>query len=707
MKLNNISKEYQNKNNKVLALDHVNLDINENGLTIILGPSGSGKTTLLNIIAQVDTDYSGQIIDPLSISYLTQKIELFDSLSVVDNIKLLCSDITKVNEYLHRFNLTSIKHKKIKKCSQGQKRRVQVLCAYLNDKQMLVLDEPTSALDHDNAINIMEMLKDIAHEKPVIMITHDIALANAYADRLIEIDNGKIIKDSVISRYAVIDKTKNIVKKQSITDNLRFVFKDIISRPFKLSLTVALSTICLLALYLMINAFISVNKETDYLSSIKTGDSIIVTYNDATITKSELINGNYQTKGLRMEYYQNYYIDYDNIPYNRLQDILISIEEIAAVEVNADHELYTMDYDRAGQEIYGKDRVTYKMVEDIYYEDGRTFGKPFKPISPPFISNVELPSVNEFVQNDTILLIEQNNDIISNSINMFHVVDQGWNIPLLYGEPLSSQTDIIIDTATAELFQNIYHVEDIESLINSKIEVRVLTWAYESLLDEKFRLEYANENYEFVEKYYYTIKGITNLENEDMRLAFVKGGILEDQILSSLVVNSDALDFKDVKFILKPNSDYEKVCNEINEYMGLTRTSFVQKSKVTADNVVLTRNNEALITYIFAVVILLFGSYYLNLFMNKKVFIKEQKLLKEYGYHNVLIEITKLFIIMGLAVIIASLISNVIIINVNQWASIFGYSVILSNNLLYLFLAVIIVTLVEIGLTMSIKLIKR
>lgn len=169
MKIINLRKEYHNKHNTVLALDNVNLDFDEKGLTIILGSSGSGKTTLLNIIAQIDDDYQGTINDPLTVSYLTQNIELFENLSVEDNIELVNNDKQKVKEYLERFNLIDIKNKRIKKCSQGQKRRVQVLCAYLNDKQMLVLDEPTSALDHDNAVNIMEMLKEISREKLVIM----------------------------------------------------------------------------------------------------------------------------------------------------------------------------------------------------------------------------------------------------------------------------------------------------------------------------------------------------------------------------------------------------------------------------------------------------------------------------------------------------------------------------------------------------------
>ncbi|MCI5773032.1 MAG: ABC transporter ATP-binding protein [Erysipelotrichaceae bacterium] len=710
MKIINLRKEYHNKHNTVLALDNVNLDFDDQGLTIILGSSGSGKTTLLNIIAQVDNDYQGMINDPLTVSYLTQNIELFENLSVEDNIKLVCNDSQKVNDYLQQFNLTDIKNKKIKKCSQGQKRRVQVLGAYFNDKQMLVLDEPTSALDHDNAVNIMKMLKAIAREKLVIMITHDIALAHEYADRLIEIDKGSITKDMMLEHQEVIEKQPKAIVKPSLKNNLIFALKDLISRPFKFVLNIFLTTICLLAIYMMINVLSSVNKEADYLETVASGDSIVVTYNDNMISKQELRDGYHLFKsGLRDDYFPKLYIEYDNIPYDRLVDTLEKVDGIAAVEANTDHDLYYVDSDRLYQEVLGKDQKIYKCMPTLVDEGDRTsIGYPFKPLTSPFISNIVLPSANEYNENkDFMKMFDAHKEVALNGLNFFHVVDDSWDIPLLYGEPMSEANDIIIDMQTAKLWQQLKGIEEIEDLIGTEIELKVCTWASIWLLEDDSREAVAAENYDFFDSYDYTIKGITSLNNDDMRIALVQEGILEDQILASTVIASEGLDFKDVKFILEPNVNYEQTCAKINESLGLTKTSFVQKSKVTSDNVALKRNNEALIAYVGAVIVVLFATFFLNLIMNKKVFLKEQKLLKEYGYHNNLIEIAKLLIVIIISVGISLMVKDAISLKINEWARTFGYSLIISDHFVYFGIAIIMVMILEMILTMSVKLFKR
>lgn len=710
MKIINLSKEYHNKHNTVLALDNVNLDFDEHGLTIILGSSGSGKTTLLNIIAQIDSDYQGMIKDCLSVSYLTQNIELFENLSVEDNIKLVCYDIQKVNDYLKKFNLIGIKNKKIKKCSQGQKRRVQVLCAYFNYKQMLALDEPTAALDHENAVNIMEMLKEIAKEKLVIMITHDISLAYEYADRLIEIDKGSITKDMILAHQQTIEKKPRVIVKPSFKKNMIFALKDLISRPFKLALNIFITMICLLAIYLMTNILVSVNKEVDYLETISSGDSIVVTYNDDMISKREMKEKYQEFKsGLRDDYFPKVYVEYDNIPYNRLVDTLEKVDGIAAVEVNTDHDLYYVDSDRLDQEVLGKDQEIYKCMPTLEDENGRTsIGYPFKPLTSPFISNIILPSANEFNDNkDFVKLFDAHKEVALNGLNFFHIVDDSWDIPLLYGEQMSEANDIIIDMQTAKLWQQLNKIEETEDLIGTEIELKVCTWASIWLTVEEFRDAVAAENYDFFDSYVYTIKGITSLNNDDMRIVLVKEGILEDQILANTVIDSEGLDFKDVKFILEPNVDYEDVCAKINDNLGLTKTSFVQKSKVTSDNVALKRNNEVLIAYVGAVIVVLFATFFLTLIMNKKVFLKEQKLLKVYGYNNNLIEIAKLLIVVIISIGITLLTKDVISLKINEWASAFGYSLIVSDNFGYLGIAIIIVIVFEMILTLSVKLFKR
>lgn len=708
MKIINLSKVYHNKNNEVLALDNITLDFDNVGLTIIVGSSGSGKTTLLNIITQIDTKYDGDIINPLSASYLSQNIELFENLSVEDNINLISKDKKQTTAFLRKFNLINIKNKKIKKCSQGQKRRVQVLCAYLNNKQMLVFDEPTAALDYDNAVLIMELLKEIAKEKLVIVVTHDMALASSYADRIIEIDSGKIKRDINIKQTVPIVKQDYNKQECSIIDNFKFILKDIKSRPIKFILSLLLSCIGVLALYLMFNIFVSVNSDVDYLETIRTGESIVVTYNEPMVSKKELEdNYNLFKTGLRDSYYPRIYVDYDNIPYVRLVSTIDNIEDIVAVEVNTDHDLYYVDNSRMYQEVLGKDQQIYKCLPTLTNGDITSIGYPFKPLTSPFISNITLPSVNEYTQNDFIIMDEAHKEVATNSINLFHVVNDSWEIPLLYGEPMSDINDIIIDTNTAKLWQQLYDIKDMESLIGTKIELKVCTWASIGFLQEEVRAAVINENYDFFESYYYTIKGITNLTNEDMRIALVNSSIQDDQILNDLVINADGLDFKDVKFILKPGSDYEKVCNEINDNIGLNKTSFVQKSNVTDDNIILNRNNDLLIVYLCVTVLIIFGIYYINLLMNKKIILKEDRLLKDYAYSPIFIDISKILLIMLISLLVVLIVSEILIVKINELVILLGYNISINSNIYYLILATIIMTIAELLMTLSLKLFKR
>ena len=302
---------------------------------------------------------------------------------------------------------------------------------------------------------------------------------------------------------------------------------------------------------------------------------------------------------------------------------------------------------------------------------------------------------------------EAHKEVATNSINLFHVVNDSWEIPLLYGEPMSDINDIIIDTNTAKLWQQLYDIKDMESLIGTKIELKVCTWASIGFLQEEVRAAVINENYDFFESYYYTIKGITNLTNEDMRIALVNSSIQDDQILNDLVINADGLDFKDVKFILKPGSDYEKVCNEINDNIGLNKTSFVQKSNVTDDNIILNRNNDLLIVYLCVTVLIIFGIYYINLLMNKKIILKEDRLLKDYAYSPIFIDISKILLIMLISLLVVLIVSEILIVKINELVILLGYNISINSNIYYLILATIIMTIAELLMTLSLKLFKR
>ena len=127
MKLNNITKTYQNKNNRVTALKGISFSLEEKGLYLIYGASGSGKSTLLNIIAGKDKEFGGEYENEGKIAYLRQDFLLVGDLSVRDNLLFAKDDEKTIDEYLKTFGIFDLKYKKVKKLSNGQKKRVQLI----------------------------------------------------------------------------------------------------------------------------------------------------------------------------------------------------------------------------------------------------------------------------------------------------------------------------------------------------------------------------------------------------------------------------------------------------------------------------------------------------------------------------------------------------------------------------------------------------
>ena len=268
LSLKHITKIYSRKQSDedVIALNDVSLDLPDKGFVAILGASGSGKTTLLNIIGGLDKATSGNmIVDGLSTSeftnkdwdsYRNQKIGfvlqncyLLPHLNVRDNVavKLQIShskakDIdVLVDEALKRVDLLDKKYDKPKALSGGQKQRVAIARALVGNPTVILADEPTGALDSKTGTSIMKLLKEASKDHLVVMVTHNNEYASKYADRVIELKDGKIISDSEPVKNEVIDNPKKL-EKVSIPakTTLKWGFKNLIVKKFStLSIIVA------------------------------------------------------------------------------------------------------------------------------------------------------------------------------------------------------------------------------------------------------------------------------------------------------------------------------------------------------------------------------------------------------------------------------------------------------------------------------------
>ncbi len=194
-----------------IIFNHLNLKIETGSMNAIVGKSGSGKTTLLNIIGLLEDFDEGEVLiegQPIvfqskeatmtlrfKISYLFQNFALIDSMSVIDNLKIALEykDMKKkekmkcIKEALEKVGLANYENRKIYTLSGGQQQRVAIARVIIKDSPIVLCDEPTGSLDHENAQDIMNILKEMCYQgKTVVIVTHDNHISQQ-CDRIIEL----------------------------------------------------------------------------------------------------------------------------------------------------------------------------------------------------------------------------------------------------------------------------------------------------------------------------------------------------------------------------------------------------------------------------------------------------------------------------------------------------------------------------------------
>lgn len=237
LEIKKITKTYETAGFKQKALDEVSINFRKNEFASILGPSGSGKTTLLNVIGGLDHYDSGDlIINETStkkykdrdwdtyrnhrVGFVFQSYNLIPHQSVLSNVELALtlSGVSKkerkrrAKEALKKVGLERHINKRPNQLSGGQMQRVAIARALVNDPEILLADEPTGALDSETSVQIMNLLKEIAKDKLVIMVTHNPELAETYSTRIVKLKDGKIIEDT--SPYNGIEDTKLDLEKE-------------------------------------------------------------------------------------------------------------------------------------------------------------------------------------------------------------------------------------------------------------------------------------------------------------------------------------------------------------------------------------------------------------------------------------------------------------------------------------------------------------
>ena len=212
----NISKHYVTGEVRHTALNGVTISFRKNEFAAILGPSGSGKTTFLNIVGGLDRADQGDLringsstekfsdsdwdaYRNNSVGFVFQTYHLIEHLNIRDNVMLGLalsgesaeSRRKKAEDVLVKVGLKDHIHKKPSQLSGGQMQRAAIARALANDPDIILADEPTGALDTNTSVQILDLIKEIARDKLVIMVTHNPLLAEKYADRIIEFKDGK------------------------------------------------------------------------------------------------------------------------------------------------------------------------------------------------------------------------------------------------------------------------------------------------------------------------------------------------------------------------------------------------------------------------------------------------------------------------------------------------------------------------------------
>ena len=239
LELKKVTKVYETAGFTQKALDNVSLTFRDNEFVSILGPSGSGKTTLLNIIGGLDRYDSGDlIINNVStkkykdrdwdsyrnhtVGFVFQSYNLIPHQTVLANVELALtiSGISKKErrrralEALDNVGLKEQAHKRPNQMSGGQMQRVAIARALVNDPDILLADEPTGALDTVTSVQVMKLLKEVAKDRLVVMVTHNPELAEEYSTRIVKLKDGQITDDSMPYK---VDKT---TKEKPVHKNL-------------------------------------------------------------------------------------------------------------------------------------------------------------------------------------------------------------------------------------------------------------------------------------------------------------------------------------------------------------------------------------------------------------------------------------------------------------------------------------------------------
>lgn len=369
MILKNVGKVYDERLQEEALID-ISITLPNKGLIFILGKSGSGKSTLLNILGGIDRPTSGEILlgnirlDKLSdkelasyrnsyCSFIFQDYNLIDSLNVYENVKLALDlnnnkkDI--VTKYLNEVGLFNYENKLISSCSGGECQRIAIARALIKNPKMILCDEPTAALDSKNGNLIMNILKNLAQNRLIVVVTHNENYAKNYGDGIIKLQDGKIIANNISLKNHDEDNIKLYESKLNLSTKIKIGSLAIKKHPVRFIANIFLLTLSFLLLLFSLQ-ILTIDSNKSFLKTIKNNDYQYVTINK----KYNDMNVNLNSKDMN-------YLDQSL----KVKSMAIVEDELSLNNVNYNSDLYyynviprgytyTYVIDKQGFDITGK-----------------------------------------------------------------------------------------------------------------------------------------------------------------------------------------------------------------------------------------------------------------------------------------------------------------------------------------------------------------
>ncbi|GAA0752533.1 ABC transporter ATP-binding protein/permease [Clostridium sartagoforme] len=634
LQIKNIKKQYITGDLVQNALNDVSLNLRNNEFVAILGPSGSGKTTLLNIIGGLDHYDSGDlIINDIStkkytdrdwdsyrnhtIGFVFQSYNLIPHQTILSNVELALtiSGISKSErrkkaiKALEEVGLGDQIHKKPNQMSGGQMQRVAIARALVNNPDILLADEPTGALDSDTSMQVMELLKEVAKERLVVMVTHNPELAQEYATRIVRVKDGVILEDTdpfIIEEEKEVIEHKNMGKSSmSFLTALSLSFNNLRTKKARTFLTAFAGSIGIIGIALILSLSTGVNT---YIEDIQkdTMTSYPIAIESQAFDLSGIIESGRENSGNKD---QDVNHELDAIYSNNTELEMTSSMTTSISENNlTQFKKYLDDENSEIHQFIGEngivysydvkfDAFTYDSENKFINTDGSSFEDSNSMAMPPAMggNSSGMPSVmggNRSNSNFSELMPGTGDKVISDALkDSYDILYGEW--PTKYNEvvlalnknnEISSKTLYELGILPASEYKKV--MKDMEEGKEVSLETR--QWTYEDIAKQEFYLIPASDKY--VKNHYGTFDLIEDeAQLEELLDSAVKlqiSGVIRQKEDANLSINSTLgytrlltdylINYANESVVVKSQLDNK----EVNVLNGMTFTPADDSTKV-------------------------------------------------------------------------------------------------------------------------------